>query len=100
LVELYLNFDNDQVEVSDANIYSGLCEVLCALAEGRLSDQRRGGGGTSDNSLNRRRLRRLALDALARVTRCLMDTSATVHLMRRNGRVADDEDLVTSTTTA
>ena len=29
--ELYLNFDNDQVEVSDANIYSGLCECLVLI---------------------------------------------------------------------
>jgi acyl-CoA-binding protein len=84
LVELYLNFDNDQVEVSDANIYSGLCEVLCALAEGRFSVE----DGRihhyhhdDDQLLMQRKLRRVALDALARVTRCLMDTSATVHLM-------------------
>ena len=107
LVELYLNFDNDQVEVSDANIYSGLCEVLCALAEGRLSDGTSGGGhhhhhnherreaasgeDASSENLNRRHLRRLALDALARVTRCLMDTSATVHLMRRASHLPNGE---------
>ena len=102
LVELYLNFDNDQVEVSDANIYSGLCEVLCALAEGRLSEGgarvvlRRGANEEDESALMRRRLRRVALDALARVTRCLMDTSATVHLMRRHTNRDSIESIDTS----
>ena len=108
LVELYLNFDNDQVNATDANIYGGMCEVLCALAEGRAygastrekylmynagdsadeesdngEDVDDGSGSQPSLASRRRRLRRVALDALARITRCLMDTSATVHLMHR-----------------
>ena len=117
LVELYLNFDNDQVEVSDANIYSGLCEVLCALAEGRLSSTSSSSsmasnttnssssssssassrkGDHNNDRMTRRRLRRVALDALARVTRCLMDTSATVHLIRRHSNRDSIESIDTS----
>ena len=114
-----MNFDNDQVNATDANIYGGMCEVLCALAEGRaygastrdkrladydddsdddVVDSSHGVGYDSDNNdsgslrSRRRRLRRVALDALARITRCLMDTSATVHLMHRVKKNGDESE--------
>ena len=101
LVEIFLNYDNDQTVATVAHnaLFNDLCSLLCDIAE----DGNAPGVDTDETETLQmvseiqshyiqddkeykesiRNLRLVALSALSQIQRGLMDASATVHLITK-----------------
>ena len=85
LVELFLNFDLAK-SARDWKVFAPLCEALSAIAE---ADGPAAGPGPEEgpgDAESARALRFAALDAVAQISRSLMDASGHAHLILNDAR--------------
>ena len=99
LVEIFLNFDNDQTVHITGALFNDFCSLLCNISEdghspGLDSDDQESLAivnkttevlikNNREYAASIRKLRLVALGALSHIQRGLMDASATVHLITK-----------------